>query len=56
MATFICAGAMAGLAIAMVVIGLILGLVGLVLFNKFRGRGDGDGMAISFTRQENADA
>ena len=44
------------MAIAMLVIGLVLGLAGLLLYNKFFGpRGGGDGMAISFSKHHDSD-
>ena len=55
-AMFIFAGAMAGLAIGMIILGLIMGLACLVVYNKFfTGQSSSDGMAISFSKHENAE-
>ena len=45
---------MAGLAIGMIILGLIMGLACLVVYNKFfAGHSGSDGMAISFSKHEN---
>ncbi|XP_070195502.1 uncharacterized protein [Littorina saxatilis] len=50
-------GAMAGLGFAMIVVGIILGLVALVVYDKFIAkRGGADGMAISFSKHENSES
>lgn len=43
-------GSMAGIAIGMLAVGIILGVAALMLFTRYFSRG-GDGMQISFTKQ-----
>lgn len=45
-------GSMAGLAFAMIILGIIAGAAILFAYNKFRGGRGGDGMAVSFVKSD----
>jgi len=49
-------GSMGGIAVGMIILGIVLGLIGLVVYNKVRGGAGGDGMTISFSRQQDEES